>query len=206
MGYEEPVDTFDAAAYCQLHNRVIIPIAAGERLYTRYGFQQLIENRGVDIVQPDPGACGGLREIWNIEAIAETHSMRIAPHNCGGPVLTAAAVQMAACLSNLAILEMFPYRLEMHYDIVENPLEKRIQKGAAGRPRRTGARHHTEPQGCGPFPRCASVIELTHGTSAVIAGKPPAGQVKYQGGKLPQGPKPKKKDNIFRCCPSFWSG
>lgn len=127
--YEEPVDAFDVDAYRQLHDKINIPVAAGERLYTRHGFRKIIESRGVDIVQPDPGTCGGLREIWSIANMAEAHSMRIAPHNCGGPVLTAAAVQMAACLSNLAILEVFPYRPPMHYDIVENPLEKTIQNG-----------------------------------------------------------------------------
>lgn len=127
--FEEPVDAFDVNAYRLLHDKVNIPIAAGERFYTRHGFRDLIESRGVDIVQPDPGTCGGLREVWNIGNMAEAYSMRIAPHNCGGPVLTAASVQMAACLTNLAMLEVFPYRPDMHYDIVENPLEKTIRNG-----------------------------------------------------------------------------
>lgn len=127
--FEEPIDAFDVNAYRLLHDKVNIPIAAGERFYTRHGFRDLIESRGVDIVQPDPGTCGGLREVWNIGNMAEAYSMRIAPHNCGGPILTAASVQMAACLTNLAMLEVFPYRPEMHYDIVENPLEKTIVDG-----------------------------------------------------------------------------
>ncbi len=136
--YEEPVDAFDVKAYRQLHDKVNIPIAAGERFYTRHGFHDLIESRGVDIVQPDPGTCGGLREIWAIANMAEAYSMRIAPHNCGGPILTSASVQMAACLSNLAILEVFPYRPDMHYDIVENPLEKTIRSGRLAVPTAPG--------------------------------------------------------------------
>jgi galactonate dehydratase len=97
-----------------------------------------MESRGVDIVQPDPGTCGGLREVWAIGMMAEAHSMRIAPHNCGGPVLTAASVQMAACMTNLAILEMFPYRPEIHYDIVENPFEKQIVGGRLNVPTAPG--------------------------------------------------------------------
>lgn len=88
-----------------------------------------METRGVDIVQPDPGTCGGLRELWAIGMMAEAHSMQIAPHNCGGPILTAAAVQMAACLTNHAILEVFPYRPAIHYDIVENAFERQIKNG-----------------------------------------------------------------------------
>ena len=129
MWYEEPVDANDVDGYRQLHDSVNIPIAAGERFFTRYGFRRLMETRGVDIVQPDPGTCGGLRELWAIGMMAEAHSMQIAPHNCGGPILTAAAVQMAACLTNHAILEVFPYRPAIHYDIVENAFERQIKNG-----------------------------------------------------------------------------
>lgn len=138
MWYEEPVDAGDVEAYRQLHDSVHIPIAAGERFYTRYGFRRLIESRGVDIVQPDPGTCGGLREVWAIAAMAEAHSIQIAPHNCGGPVLTAAAVQMAACLSNHVILEVFPYRPDIHYDIVEEPFERQIRQGRLAVPDKPG--------------------------------------------------------------------
>lgn len=127
--YEEPLDAFDVDAYKVLKDKVNIPIATGERLYTRYGFRRIVELRAVDIVQPDPGTCGGILETWRIGSMAETYNMRIAPHNCGGPVLTAAAVQVSACLSNFVIQEMFPYRPAIHYDIVENPLERQIQKG-----------------------------------------------------------------------------
>ncbi len=127
--YEEPVDPFYVEGYRELREKVNIPIATGERLYTRYGFRQLLEAHGVDIVQPDPGTCGGLREVWGIGSMAEAYNLKIAPHNCGGPVLTAAAVQMSACLTNFDIQEVFPYRPEIHYNILENPLEKQIKKG-----------------------------------------------------------------------------
>lgn len=127
--YEEPLDAFDVDAYKTLRDKVNIPIATGERLFTRYGFRRIIELRAVDIVQPDPGTCGGILEAWRIGSMAETYQMRIAPHNCGGPVLTAAAVQVAACSSNFVIQEMFPYRPEIQYSIVENPLEYQIKNG-----------------------------------------------------------------------------
>lgn len=127
--YEEPLDAFDIDSYVQLKAHVELPIATGERLYTRYGFRRLIENRGVDIVQPDPGTTGGIFEAFKIAAMAEAHQMQVAPHNCGGPVLTAACMQLSACLSNLAMQEVFPYRPQIHYDIVENPMEKQITCG-----------------------------------------------------------------------------
>jgi galactonate dehydratase len=121
--YEEPLDSFDVDSYRLLKSKVNIPIATGERLYTRYGFRRLIESRGVDIVQPDPGTTGGIMEAFRIASMAETYQMRIAPHNCGGPVLTAACVQLAACLSNFIIQEVFPYRPPIHYNIVKHALE-----------------------------------------------------------------------------------
>ena len=136
--YEEPLDAFDVDAYKGLKDKVNIPIASGERLYTRYGFRRILELRAVDIVQPDPGTCGGILEAWRIGSMAETYNMRIAPHNCGGPVLTAAAVQVSACLSNFVMQEMFPYRPDIHYDIVENALERQIKNGRLALPTNPG--------------------------------------------------------------------
>ncbi len=127
--YEEPLDAFDVDAYRELKQKTNLTIATGERLFTRYGFRRLIETRAVDVVQPDPGTCGGILEGWRIGSMAETYNMRIAPHNCGGPVLTAAAVQLSACLSNFAIQETFPYHSNLQYEIVENPLERQIKNG-----------------------------------------------------------------------------
>ncbi|MDP4109214.1 MAG: mandelate racemase/muconate lactonizing enzyme family protein [Bacillota bacterium] len=127
--YEEPIDAFDIDAYRELKNKVNIPIATGERLYTRYGFRRLIETRGVDIVQPDVGTCGGILEAWRIASMAEASNMRYAPHNCGGPVLCAASIQLACCTSNFEILEVFPYRPDIHYDIVTDPFERKIKNG-----------------------------------------------------------------------------
>ena len=127
--YEEPLDAFDVDSYKGLKDKLNLTIAAGERLYTRYGFRRIIELRAVDIVQPDPGTCGGILEAWRIASMAETYSMRLAPHSCGGPVLYAAAVQVSACSSNFVIQETFPFRPAIHYDILEDPLEPRIRRG-----------------------------------------------------------------------------
>ena len=127
--YEEPIDAFDIDDYKILKQKVNIPIATGERMYTRYGFRSLIEQRGVDIVQPDVGTCGGILEAWRIASMAETANMRYAPHNCGGPILCAASVQLACCTSNFSILEVFPYRPDIHYDIVTDAFERKIKNG-----------------------------------------------------------------------------
>ena len=136
--YEEPADPFDLEAYRDIKEKLNVPIAGGERIYTKFGHIKLIETRGVDIVQPDPGTCGGIGEVWHIGVMAEAAGMRIAPHNCGGPVLTAAAVQLSAALSNYVCQEVFPYRPDIHYAVVKNPLEKEIKNGRLKVPEREG--------------------------------------------------------------------
>ncbi len=136
--YEEPIDTVTLEAYPPLKEKVNIPIAAGERLYTRYGFRRAFELQAFDIVQPDPGTCGGIMEAFKIGAMAEAYQLRFAPHNCGGSVLTAAALQVAICSSNFDILETYPLRDDIYYDILENPLEKCIKNGRLEIPKTPG--------------------------------------------------------------------
>lgn len=136
--YEEAMDAFDVDAYQVIREKVNIPLATGERLYTRYGFRRLLESRAVDIVQPDPGTCGGILETFHIGAAAETYCARIAPHNCGGPVLTAVAIQLASCLGNLALQEIFPFHDPCHYEIVTDPYEFKIHDGVVDVPKALG--------------------------------------------------------------------
>ena len=136
--YEEAMDAFDVDTYKTIRDKVSIPLATGERLYTRYGFRHLLETRAVDIVQPDPGTCGGIMEAFHIGAAAETYCARIAPHNCGGPVLTAASLQLSSCLSNLAIQEIFPFHQKEQYQIVEEAYEHKIHDGVIDVPTAPG--------------------------------------------------------------------
>jgi galactonate dehydratase len=127
--YEEPVDALNVEAMKKVADNVDIPIAAGERLYTRYGFRQYIEKQVLDILQPDLGLAGGIMETKKIAAHAETYNLHVQPHNCAGPVATAAAVQLDACITNFIIQEMFPYRPKEHYELVVQPLEYQAVDG-----------------------------------------------------------------------------
>jgi galactonate dehydratase len=82
-------------------------VAAGERIHTRHDFRELIELQAVDILQPDISMCGGIRETLKLAAWADVYYVRIAPHNVGGPVGTAAALHFAATATNFAVLEHF---------------------------------------------------------------------------------------------------
>lgn len=135
---EEAVDPFDPLSFLAIRKQTGLTLAAGERVYTRYGFRPLIENGAVDVLQPDPGLAGGILETWRIASSAETHQMKIAPHNCGGPILTSVCLQLAACISNLEMQEVFPYLSDCHYDIVTNAWERQLQGGCLPVPDQPG--------------------------------------------------------------------
>src|SRR5262249_30237211 len=108
---------------------VKIPIAVGERVYTRYGFRRILERRAAAVVQPDVGNTGGIMEAKKIAAMAEAYSMRVAPHNCGSPVSTAASLQLDACVANFLTQEVYPYRVPEHFRIVDRAPELDIRGG-----------------------------------------------------------------------------
>jgi len=127
--YEEPVDAMNVECMKKVSENVNIPIAAGERLYTRYGFRQYIERQALDILQPDIGLAGGLTETKKIADYAETYNMLVQPHNCAGPIATAAAVQLDAAITNFIIQEWLPYRPQSYYAFVVEPLEHKAENG-----------------------------------------------------------------------------
>ena len=125
--FEEPVDPFDVDALKKVSEHVNIPIAVGERLYSRYGFRSVLETHAADIIQPDLGCVGGLLETKYIAAMAEVYSMRVQLHTCASPVSTAAALQLDACLPNFAIQEIYPFRIPEHWAIVDHAPELDIK-------------------------------------------------------------------------------
>ncbi len=128
---EEPADPFDVGALKKISEQVNIPIAVGERIYTRHGFRKIFEPQAADIVQPDVGNTGGIMEAKKIAAMAEAYNMRVAPHNCGSALSTAASLQLSACIANFMTLEIYPYFPERpgYVQLLENPPEARIKDG-----------------------------------------------------------------------------
>jgi galactonate dehydratase len=128
---EEPADPFDIGALKKISEHVDIPIAVGERIYTRQGFRKIFEPQAADIVQPDVGNTGGIMEVKKIAAMAEAYNMRVAPHNCASALSTAASLQIAACITNFMMQEIYPYfPLQPGYvQVLEDSPEDRIRNG-----------------------------------------------------------------------------
>jgi galactonate dehydratase len=136
--FEEPVDPSDVEALKKVSEQVHMPIAVGERLYTRYGFRRVMELHAADILQPDVGNTGGIMEAKKIAAMAETYNMRIQPHNCSSPVCTAASLQLDATIANFYIQELYPYRAAEHFAIVDRPPELQVRNSYLPIPNRPG--------------------------------------------------------------------
>ncbi len=135
---EEPTDPFDVGALSRIAAATTIPIAVGERLYTRYGFRPVLEAQACAIVQPDIGNTGGIMETKKIAAMAEAYNMRVQPHICASPVATAAALQIDACIANFAIQELYPYRPDAHWALVDDAPEAKVRGGRMPIPTRPG--------------------------------------------------------------------
>ncbi len=103
---EEPVLAEELEAMADIARFTHIPIATGERMYTRWGFKQLFEQRAASIIQPDPSHAGGISETRRIAAAAETYGIGLAPHNPLGPVNLAVCLQIDACTPNFTIQEL----------------------------------------------------------------------------------------------------
>ena len=102
---EEPVLCENLDAFEQLHRFTSIPLATGERLYTRWGFKELLERGCADIIQPDLSHAGGISETRRIAAMAETYDVALAPHCPLGPVALAACLQVDFACVNACIQE-----------------------------------------------------------------------------------------------------
>ncbi|MFH0871624.1 MAG: galactonate dehydratase [bacterium] len=134
--YEEPVPPDNLEALSKVAAATSIPIATGERLYTKYGFRELLSSQAADIIQPDLCHAGGILEVKKIAAMAEAWYVPVAPHNPNGPVGTAATVHLGACTPNFLILEYFCEDEEWLSEIVEEPI--RLEKGEVIIPERPG--------------------------------------------------------------------
>ncbi|KAK4554859.1 hypothetical protein LTR86_008007 [Recurvomyces mirabilis] len=111
---EEPLLSEHPEPIQLLSQLTTIPIALGERLYSRWDFKPFLTNSSVDIIQPDIAHCGGISELKRIAAMAEAYDVALAPHCPLGPIALAACLQIAACTPNHTIQEM---SVGMHYNV-----------------------------------------------------------------------------------------
>jgi galactonate dehydratase len=105
MFYEEIVQCQNVEVMADLARKTHIPIAAGERIYTKWGFRELLEKGAATILQPDLSHAGGIFEGRLIAGMAESYYAAIAPHCPLGPISLAACLQLDAAIPNFLAQE-----------------------------------------------------------------------------------------------------
>lgn len=117
---EEPAPPGNNEALRDIAAAATIPIATGERLYSRWDFKPLLHDGYVDIIQPDLSHAGGITEVFKIAAMAEAYDVALAPHCPLGPIALAACLQIDAVAHNAFIQEQ---SLGIHYNVANDLLD-----------------------------------------------------------------------------------
>ena len=133
---EEPCLPENVDALARVAHAVNTPIATGERLFTKFGFREVLEKQAAAVIQPDICHCGGIFEARKIAAMAETYYVGVAPHNPLGPVCMAASLQLDACCPNFLLQEYRMDRVPGEEAMVEEPLV--LENGYAPVPTKPG--------------------------------------------------------------------
>ncbi|MCE4556498.1 galactonate dehydratase [Pelomonas cellulosilytica] len=130
---EEPVLAEQAEQYARLAEYTAIPLAAGERMFSRFDFKRVFQAGGISIVQPDLSHAGGITECFKIAGMAEAHDVAFAPHCPLGPVALAACLAVDFVSHNAVLQEQ---SMGIHYnkgaellDFVKNKDDFRIEDG-----------------------------------------------------------------------------
>ena len=105
MYYEEPTMPCNADMFKHIKEKSGLRLATGERSYTRWGFRQFFEDRTLNVIQPDLANTGGITETKKICDMAQVYDIGVQIHVCGGPIATAAALQLEATIPNFVIHE-----------------------------------------------------------------------------------------------------
>ena len=139
---EEPVLAEQCEYYPRLAESTSIPLAAGERMYSRFDFKLLFEAGGISILQPDVSHAGGITECLRIASMAEAYDVSLAPHCPLGPVALAACLQVDLVSQNAVFQEQ---SMGIHYnqgaellDYVLNPEDFRVKDGFVAASERPG--------------------------------------------------------------------
>jgi galactonate dehydratase len=119
MFIEEPCQAQNHDVMAEIARGTHLPIATGERVFTKWGFREVLERKAATILQPDMCHAGGITEVRLIAGMAEAYYASIAPHNPLGPISLAAGVQLAASIPNFLIQE----QVSLGEGYIKNPFK-----------------------------------------------------------------------------------
>ena len=169
MFFEEPVPPDNPDTLRAVKDKSPVPIAAGERLYTRWDYRGLFDRMAADYIQPDISHAGGILELKKIAAEAESRYIPFAPHNPSGPVATAATLQLAATCPNFCILEIMYSDVLWRREITDENLQ--YADGRIRIPEKPGLGIELNEEACLAHPYRTHT--LRHYTGALTDIRPP---------------------------------
>ncbi len=120
MFIEEPILCDNMESFADVARVCNIPIATGERMFSRWEFKRLLQGGYVDIVQPDLSHAGGITEVKKIATMAEAYDVALAPHCPLGPIALACCLQIDASSYNAFIQEQ---SIGIHYNVTGGVLD-----------------------------------------------------------------------------------
>jgi gluconate/galactonate dehydratase len=132
---EDPVPPENHDVQREVTQNTTVPITAGENVYRKHGYRQLLENQAVDIVAPDMPKVGGMRETKKIADLADMYYIPVALHNVSSPVATMASAHVGAAIPNALAVEYHSYELGWWEDLVEETV---IENGYIQIPEKPG--------------------------------------------------------------------
>jgi L-alanine-DL-glutamate epimerase-like enolase superfamily enzyme len=123
LWFEEPIPPDNQKEMAKVARATSIPIAAGERLTTKWEFQRLLEEGAASILQMNLARVGGITEAKKIASMAEAVHAQIAPHIYCGPITWAAAIQVSVSTPNFLILETIYDGSGFYADLLKKPIQ-----------------------------------------------------------------------------------
>lgn len=121
--FEEPIPVENAAALRQFRDVTHVPVCVGERLYTRWQFREVLENKLAEYLMPDIIRTGGISEMKKIATMAEAFFVPVTPHDATGPITLAAGAQVMMTTPNFFRLEIAYSELPMYQEALTPPLD-----------------------------------------------------------------------------------
>jgi galactonate dehydratase len=123
--FEEPVPPENPDALRQFRERSTVPVCVGERLYTRWQFRPVLEQKLAEFIMPDVIRTGGISELRKIAAMAEAFFVPVSPHDATGPVTLIAGAQTMMATANFYRLEIAYIELETYNRVMSPPFDVR---------------------------------------------------------------------------------
>jgi galactonate dehydratase len=123
--FEEPVPPENWDALRQFRERSDVPVCVGERLYTRWQFRPVLEQKLAEYIMPDVIRTGGISELKKIATLAEAYFVPISPHDATGPVTFMAGAQTMLTVPNFFRLEIAYSELEVYQKVIDPPFDVR---------------------------------------------------------------------------------